>query len=136
MLTSLTIWIHHINSSFKKATLWKCRLPNPNGNSNFKARQTNFLKLIYVKISSNWRNCNSLSSLHMNSRKIVDTTFQSYSVWQLKVQILVLIVLQNFRFTFLWDGLADFKMANARWKLRVSAMLNNFFLSLGSRMPE
>ena len=56
-----------------------------------------------------------------------DNLLKKYSVWQLNMQILVLIVLPNFRSTFLWDGFAELKMANARWKLRVSAMLNNFF---------
>ena len=62
--------------------------------------------------------------------------FWFYSVWQLNVQILVLIVLPNSRFTFLWTGWTDFQNSNAGWSIWPCSMLNNFYKSIHQRRAE
>ena len=68
------------------------------------------------------------------SRKIVFVC--TYSVWQLNVQILVLIVLPNSRFTFLWTGWMDFQNSNAGWSVWPCSMLNNFYKSIHQRRAK
>ena len=70
---------------------------------------------------------NALKSGPQVSLQNVQSKSNMYSVWQLNVQILVLIVLPNSRFTFLWTGWMDFQNFNAGWSVWPCSMLNNFF---------